>query len=95
MTQKKVIVMKIVEHLSAIAIITIIMAIFYLVVIHLTGEPGQFGTNERSFNEIESRVSTLSKTVFAGWMLCISVVLINWLVTFYDHKRNLQAHDIK
>ena len=43
----------------------------------------------RSLREVEERVSRLINMVFAGWILCISVVLINWLVTYYNYKKKL------
>jgi hypothetical protein len=43
----------------------------------------------RSLREVEERVSRLITMVFIGWLLCMSVVLINWLVTYYNYKKNL------
>lgn len=44
----------------------------------------------RSLREVEERVSRLTKMVFIGWILCICVVLINWLVTYYDYRKKAQ-----
>jgi hypothetical protein len=41
----------------------------------------------RSLREVEERVSRLTNMVFIGWLLCISVVLVNWLVTYYCYKK--------
>lgn len=43
----------------------------------------------RSLKEVEERISNLTKMVFIGWILCIAVVLINWLVTYYHYQRKL------
>jgi hypothetical protein len=42
----------------------------------------------RSLREAEERVSGLIKMVFTAWLLCISVICVNWLVTYYQHRKN-------
>ena len=41
----------------------------------------------RSLSEVEERVSRLTNMVFVGWILCMAVVLINWLVTYYSYRK--------
>ena len=46
----------------------------------------------RSLNEVEKRIASMSKMIFMGWLLCICVVLVNWLVTFYHYNRKDAVH---
>lgn len=43
----------------------------------------------RSLKEAEQRISGMAIMVFTGWMMCISVVLVNWLVTYYNFKKQV------
>jgi len=49
----------------------------------------------RSLREVEERSSGIAKTIFMGWILCICIVLINWLITFYQNNRKYIAHVTK
>lgn len=80
--------MKIVQHLSAMAIITIIMGLICASV----QQTYRFNANDPHLQE---KISGMTKMIVVCWVLCISVVLINWLVTFYYYKRNRLAHETK
>jgi hypothetical protein len=49
----------------------------------------------RSLNEVEKRVASMGKMIFMGWLLCICVVVVNWLVTFYHYNRKDIVHGTK
>jgi hypothetical protein len=41
----------------------------------------------RSLREVEERVSRLTTMVFIAWLLCLAIVLFNWVVTYYTYKK--------
>jgi hypothetical protein len=49
----------------------------------------------RSLSEVEKRVSAMGKMIFMGWVLCICVVLVNWLISFYHYNRKDIVHGTK
>ena len=49
----------------------------------------------RSLSEVEKRVSAMGKMIFMGWVLCICVVLVNWLISFYYYNRKDIVHGTK
>jgi len=49
----------------------------------------------RSLNDVEKRRASMTKMIFMGWILCICVVLVNWLVTFYHYNRKDIVHGTK
>jgi len=49
----------------------------------------------RSLNDVEKRIASMTKMIFMGWILCICVVLVNWLVTFYHYNRKDIVHGTK
>jgi hypothetical protein len=55
-------------------------------IVYVNAAPIAFLAVGRSLREVEERVSRLTNMVFIGWVLCISIVLINWLVQFYRKK---------
>jgi hypothetical protein len=56
-------------------------------IVHVNAGPVAYLAVGRSLRDVEERESRLSKMIFVGWVLCISMVLINWLVTYYNVKR--------
>ena len=62
-------------------------------IVHVHATPIAYLAVGRSLREVEERVSRLGNMVFTGWILCISVVLINWLVTYYNFIKNNRNHD--
>lgn len=56
-------------------------------IVHVKADRVAYLVVGRSLKEIEERVSRLTNMVFVGWLLCILVVLINWLVTYYHDRR--------
>ena len=42
----------------------------------------------RSLNEVEKRVAALTTMIFIGWLACLGVVFIHWLIIFLS-KRNI------
>jgi len=64
-------------------------------IIHVNGAPIAYLVVGRSLKEVEIRVSRLIKMIFIGWVLCVCVVLINWLITFYHNHRNYSTHVTK
>jgi len=44
----------------------------------------------RSLKDVEQRISRLTTMVFISWLLCITIVLVNWLVTYYNCKKQFQ-----
>lgn len=56
-------------------------------VVHVNAMPVAYIAVGRSLREVEERVSRLTQMVFIAWLLCISVVLINWLVTYYNYRK--------
>ena len=63
-------------------------------VVRVTAAPIAYLAVGRSLKEVEKRISRLADMMLTGWILCISVVLMNWLVTYYDYRKKLQTHDI-
>jgi len=41
----------------------------------------------RSLKEVEARLSRLTNMLFVGWTLCIAIVLVNWLVIYYNCRK--------
>jgi hypothetical protein len=41
----------------------------------------------RSLKEVEERVSKLTSIVFVAWIFCLAIVLFNWLVTYYNFRK--------
>ena len=64
-------------------------------IIQVNAAPIAFLAVGRSLREVEIRVSRLTKMIFIGWVLCVCVVLINWLITFYYNHRNYSTHVTK
>lgn len=60
------------------------------VIVAVNASPMAYLAVGRSLKEVEERISGLARMVFISWLLCISVVLINWLVTYYNHKKQFQ-----
>lgn len=55
-------------------------------VIRVNAMPVAYVAVGRSLREVEERVSRLTQMVFIAWILSVSVVLINWLITYYNHR---------
>ena len=64
-------------------------------IVRVNAEPIAYLAVGRSLREVEERSSRITKTIFMGWILCICVVLINWLITFYQINRKYIAHVTK
>jgi cytochrome bd-type quinol oxidase subunit 2 len=56
-------------------------------IVHVNAAPIAYLVVGRSLQEVEERVSRLTKMVFIGWILCVAVVLINWLMTYYNYRK--------
>jgi hypothetical protein len=41
----------------------------------------------RSLKQVEERESSLNTMVFIAWVLCICVVLANWLACYYQYRK--------
>jgi hypothetical protein len=42
----------------------------------------------RSLLEVEKRESNLTTMVFTGWLICMGILLIHWLIAGYYRKKN-------
>jgi NADH:ubiquinone oxidoreductase subunit K len=57
-------------------------------IVHVNATPIAYVAVGRSLQEVEARVSKLTSMVVIAWVLCVCVVLVNWLVTFYNKKKD-------
>lgn len=58
-------------------------------IVHVNAAPIAYLAVGRSLWKVEERVSKLTSMVVIAWVLCICVVLVNWLVTYYNYKKRL------
>jgi hypothetical protein len=56
-------------------------------ILRVNAAPVSYIVVGRSLREVEERVSRLTMMVFIGWVLCVSVVIVNWLVHYFQYKK--------
>ena len=56
-------------------------------IVRVNASPIAYLAVGRSLKDVEEREGRLTKMIFMGWVLCISVVLVSWLVTYYSYKK--------
>lgn len=61
-------------------------------VIRVNAAPVAYLAIGRSLKEVEERVSKLTTMVALAWALCVAVVLINWLATYYQFRKKLETN---
>jgi hypothetical protein len=56
-------------------------------IVHVNTAPVAYLVVGRSLKEVEERVSKLTSMVFVAWIFCLAIVLFNWLVTYYNFRK--------
>ena len=59
-----------------------------MVVEHVQSSQIAFVAAGRSLKEVEKRESNLIEMVFIGWLICITVIIIHWMIVNYYFKKN-------
>jgi hypothetical protein len=58
-------------------------------IVHVEAGPVAYLAVGRSLKEVEQRVSRFNTMVVIAWILCICVVLANWLVAYYHSRKKI------